>query len=226
MGRKIFVSYKHGDTAVQQCSKHKYQHYFQYYPCTARCYVDELEDLLEEDDNIYKGEEADDDLSDLEEDTIKKHLSGKIWDSSLTIILVSKNMKELGKAEKEQWIPWEISFSLKETQRNDRTSRTNAMLAVAIPDRNGRYDYATTNCDNHIIWSVLYLFDIHRANMFNKKQSDVYECYCGNYVHRERYPSYIHHTRWDQFCQNIDAEVEIASEIKENKDEYNITKQL
>ena len=222
MGRKIFVSYKHADSNVQQFPQHRTQHY----SCTARCYVDELEYILEEDDNIYKGEEADDDLSDLEEDTIKKHLSDKIWDSSLTIILVSKNMKEPGKAEKEQWIPWEISFSLKETQRNDRTSRTNAMLAVILPDKNGQYDYATTHSCSHITWYGEHLFSIHWANMFNKKQSDIYKCHCGSSVHHETHPSYIRHIRWDQFCKNIDAEVETASEIKENKDEYDITKQL
>ena len=135
-------------------------------------------------------------------------------------------MKEPNKAENKQWIPWEISFSLKETQRNDRTSRTNAMLAVVLPDRNGRYDYATTSSCSHITWYGKHLFNIHWVNMFNKKQQDIYTCQCGSSVHHEIYPSYIHHIRWDQFCKNIDAEVEIASAIKENKDEYNITKQL
>lgn len=56
-------------------------------------------------------------------------------------MLISPNMKEAGKWQRSQWIPWEISYSLRETTRSDRTSHNNAILAVILPNKNGTYDY-------------------------------------------------------------------------------------
>lgn len=39
-------------------------------------------------------------------------------------------MKEYYRWESNQWIPWEISYSLKEITRNDLRSRSNAILAL------------------------------------------------------------------------------------------------
>jgi len=51
--------------------------------------------------------------------------------------MISPSMKDNNRIQKFQWIPWEISFSLKETTRNDQTSHTNAICAIVLPDKNG-----------------------------------------------------------------------------------------
>ena len=102
MGHKIFVSYKYSDNNVYQISKNIYQH------DTVRTYVDKLEQYIDNTDNIYKGESDNEDLSRLSEDTIWGKLKDRIYDSTLTVVMISPNMKE-NKRDIEQWIPWEIS---------------------------------------------------------------------------------------------------------------------
>ena len=136
MGKKIFVSYKYKDNQVRNLSI--------YENSTVRDYVTKFEEVLDPSDNIYKGESEGEDLSLLSEGTIWEKLKNRIYDSSVTVIFISTGMKESWNSEKNQWIPWEISYSLKETSRKNKngdaiTSRTNAMLAVVLPDENGSY---------------------------------------------------------------------------------------
>lgn len=127
MGKKIFVSYKFADNQVENLSI--------YENSTVRDYVTKFEEILDPSDNIYKGESDGEDLSNLSEATIWEKLKDRIYDSSVTIVFISPGMKESWKTERNQWIPWEISYSLKEVSRKNKngdaiTSRCNAMLAV------------------------------------------------------------------------------------------------
>ena len=67
-------------------------------------------------------------------------------------------MKEYRKWEKSQWIPWELSYSIKETNRAGFVSHSNAILAVILPDRNNNYNYYNENN----------LFNILKQNIKNK----------------------------------------------------------
>lgn len=139
MGYKIFVSYKYKDSDVAPLPNVPY-----YTWC--HDYVDYIANhILSEGNNIYKGENSSEDLSDKSENYIWSHLKDKIYDSSVTIVLLSPNMKEPGRWQRSQWIPWEISFSLRETIRNGRTSQSNAILAVILPNANGSYDWYNKN---------------------------------------------------------------------------------
>ena len=150
MGRKIFISYKYLDYDVKMLTEATQPTW----PCD---YVDYIQKQVLAADDIYKGEKSDEDISDWPEYKIWAHLKDKIYDSTITIVLISPNMKEQGRWEKSQWIPWEISYSLRETTRNDRTSHNNAILAVILPDKNGSYDY----------YNTVKLFPILKANIDN-----------------------------------------------------------
>lgn len=138
MVRKIFVSYKYKDNDVKMISGVTQPTW----PCD---YVNYIKNTVLSDDDIYKGEESDEDISSWNEDDIWEHLKDKIYDSSITIVLISPNMKEPGKWQSSQWIPWEISYSVRETIRNDRKSHRNAILAVILPDKSGSYSYYDKN---------------------------------------------------------------------------------
>ena len=149
---KIFVSYKYWDFDVKRLPG-----YSMTYP-HVRDYVDYIEDRITTKTNdIYKGEHDDEDLSDKTENYIWEKIKNKIYDSSLTIVLISPKMKDDYKWERNQWIPWEISYSLRETPRNDRCSHSNAILGVVLPDENGSYDY----------YKTIKLFGILKENIDN-----------------------------------------------------------
>lgn len=220
MGKKIFVSYKYADEHVQYI-----KHEDDKEATTPRHYVDYLQSKLDKEDHINKGEKDGEDLSDFADETIWSALREKIYDSSITIVLISPGMKEAGKSEKEQWIPWEISYSLRESERNGRKSLCNGVLAVVLPDENGSCDYAIerkdccpTNCN---LWHTDRLFWILRKNMFNQYQKTNADCKKGDNVYHG-WPSYIHMVRWDRFIGSVNYWIEKAEMIQSHKADYDI----
>ena len=226
MGRKIFVSYKYGDSQVEDLNTYENTLWGrQRVQTTARHYVNELTSILEADDHIYKGENDGQSLANFSDEYIESALRDKIYDSSVTIVLVSKGMKEIWKNENDQWIPWEISYSLKEYTRNGRTSLSNGIIAVVLPDVIGSYDYYITydsvcNCRS---FNTPFLFQILRENMFNQKSPNTSECSDGSVLYHGD-SSYIQSVKWEDFKNNPNYYLNKAIEIRNNKDQYTIKK--
>ncbi|HLC95571.1 MAG TPA: TIR domain-containing protein [Patescibacteria group bacterium] len=222
MARKIFISYKYGDTGVQQI-----QRYGEYDATTARHYADALQAKLDAADYINKGEDDGEDMSGFKDETIESNLRNKIFDSSITIVLISKNMKDPYLAEDDQWIPWEIAYSMKEITRNGRTSGTNAMLAVVLPDENGSYAYVVNHYPCVTSWDTPSLFKILGSNMFNRNQKNLYQCQtCRGYHHNGQDHSYIHPVKWSDFINNINAYLDHAVGHQSNLDHFDIVKEV
>lgn len=226
-GKKIFVSYKYADDQVKNLEYGQNS--------TVRDYVDEFEKKLDSSDNIYKGEHNDEDLSQLSDDVIWEKLKDRIYDSSVTIVFISPGMKEAGKRERNQWIPWEVSYSLKETSRKNKngdpvTSHTNAMLAVVLPDKNGSYSYylepktcCPTKCTTHHRDK---LFKVIKENKFNRlKNASKRTCNAGDTVWSGAC-SYIEAVRWEDFVNNYQRYINRAVERQENIDDYEIHKEV
>lgn len=215
MGKKIFVSYKYADNLVRKIPN--------IYNTTVRDYVDILQSKIDVSDHINKGENDGEDMSTLADSTIASKLGDKIFDSTVTIVFISKGMKE-NIAESDQWIPWEISYSLKEQSRNYGNSKTNAVLAVVLPDNFGSYEYFIKNnveCGSRTLMTNS-LFTILKENMFNIKNPEKRECN-GNTIY-SGYSSYIYSVKWDDFIANIDKYIEISVDIWRNRTNYNLRK--
>lgn len=227
MGKKIFVSYKFADDRVENLSSDQNS--------TVRDYIDMFEEQVDSSDDIYKGESNDEDLSNLSDDTIWEKLKERIYDSSVTIVFISPGMKENNKLDRDQWIPWEVSYSLKETSRKNKkggsvTSHSNAMLAVVLPDENGSYSYyletrtcCDSNCTTH---HTNKLFTIIRKNKFNRvKNAENRTCDNKETIWTGTC-SYIEAVKWIDFISNYQKYVDKAVDRQDNIDEYDICKEV
>ena len=228
MGHKIFVSYKYADSDVKQLTN-------SWYHDTVRTYVDKLEEYISEvSEHIYKGETDGEDLSGLSDDTIWEKLKDRIYDSTLTIVMISKGMRQTYLPDREQWIPWEISYSLKEVSRknisgNMVTSSSNALLAIILPDTYGSYEYFTfrkTCCSNPCrSYKTNFLFEIMRKNMFNIKHPNKKDCDDGSTVYYGD-SSYMTTVKWEDFIKNPESYIDKAYDIQSKIEQYDVCKEL
>lgn len=227
MGKKIFVSYKYADDQVNNLKSNENS--------TVRDYIDEFEKILDSADDIFKGESDGEDLSELSDDTIWEKLKDRIYDSSVTIVFISPGMKESGKTERDQWIPWEVSYSLKEASRKNKngesvTSHSNAMLAVVLPDGDNSYTYylESKNCCNGgcTTHHTDKLFSIIKKNKFNRTENASKRTCDNNSIIWTGTCSYIEAVKWSNFIANYQKYINSAVERQNHIDEYDICKEI
>ena len=97
MPRKTFISYRYSE---------------------ARTVRDDILKALGPNASYYQGETSDSpDFTDTSTENIKKTLTDMMYDTSVTIVVVSPNIKQ------SKWVDWEIEYSLKEISRKGRTSK-------------------------------------------------------------------------------------------------------
>lgn len=96
-----------------------------------------------------------------------------IYDTSVTTFVVSPNMT------KSKWIDWEIAYSLRNSTREGRASKSDGILGV-IAQVEGGYDWietTETNADGCRVrvFDSAKLYKIITKNRFNLKEP-VYSC--------------------------------------------------
>lgn len=192
MAHKTFISYKYSE---------------------AQDLRDKIIKALGDDASYYKGETSDSpDLTDTTTDNIKKKLTDMMYDTSVTIVVLSPNMK------KSKWINWEIEYCLKNISRKNRTSHTNGVVGV-IMKVDGDYSWFINNGFNcHGTSTVSYnmnkIFDIISDNHFNSNP-EVWHCdNCKTYDSMNG--SYISFVDEDSFLSNPQHYIENAYKKSEN----------
>lgn len=192
MAHKTFISYKYSESQVLR---------------------DKIIDALGEDASYYKGETSDSpDLTDTSTENIKRNLRDMMYDTSVTIVILSPNMK------KSKWIDWEIEYCLKENTRKDRASHTNGVVAV-ISKVNGSYDwqkYKIQESDGCVVsyYHTEKLFDIINNNRYNQNPK-VYHCSTCKSVNSLN-GSYIAFVEEDDFLSNPSFYIDNAYDKSEN----------
>lgn len=192
MAHKTFISYKYSEAQELR---------------------DEIIKALGDYATYYKGENSDSpDLTDTSTENIKKNLTDMMYDTSVTIVILSPNIK------KSKWIDWEIEYCLKNITRKDRTSHTNGVVGV-IMKVDGGYD-----------WFINHLTNCHGASVINYKNDKLYPIIYKNHFNSnppqwhcekcETYDwlngSYIEYIKEETFLSNPQKYIDNAFEKSEN----------
>ena len=192
MAHKTFISYKYSE---------------------AQDLRDRIIDALGEDAQYYKGETSESpDLTDTSTENIKKNLTDMMYDTSVTIVIISPNIK------KSKWIDWEIEYSLKNITRKGRTSHTNGVLGV-IMKVDGDYSwfkYLANNKDGCTAtnYHEEKVYDIINKNRFNQNPKK-YSCEVCKTVDALT-GSYISFVEEEEFLKHHDKYIDNAYDKSEN----------
>lgn len=200
MARKTFISYKYSE---------------------AQDLRDRIINAIGNDATYYQGETSESpDLTDYTTETIKEHLKDMIFGTSVTIVIISPNMKD------SEWIDWEIEYSLREYSRNGKASKSNGIVGVVMKVAGG-YDWLRTTIkheDGHTSVSndESKLYPIINNNRFNENPT-VYHCEKCKTVDRLS-GSYISIIEEDEFLDNPSKFIENAYEKCQSIYKYSLNK--
>lgn len=118
-------------------------------------------------------------------------------------------------------------MSLREQSRQGQNSKTNAILALVLPDENGSYEYYITQnkeCGSRTL-NTPFLFNILKDNMFNLKNPDTRDCN-GNIIY-SGFSSYIYSVKWEDFVNDgMNKYIDIAVNNYKNRNNFEIRKNL
>ena len=202
MARKTFISYKYSESQEIR---------------------NKILEALGEDATYYKGETADSpNQTDNKTETIKKNLKDMIFDTSVTIVVISPNMVD------SKWIDWEIEYSLKEITRGERTSKSNGILGVIARDF-GSYEWFKTIKHQYDGCSIAYYetsktYKVINKNRFNLKKK-VYTC--SNCKSVDEFKGcYISFVQENDFLNNPQKYIENAYTKSQDIDKYEIVKEV
>lgn len=203
MARKTFISYKYSEAVNLR---------------------DKIIDKLGNDAIYYKGETSDSPcLKDIKTETIKEKLKNMMYDTSVTIVILSPNMRQ------SEWISWEIEYTLKNITRNNRTSHTNGIVAV-IMKVDGSYDwFKYTKCNYHNEKTISYkmekICDIIAQNHFNSEPPKWHCNNCKTYDWLNG--SYITFIEEEEFLKKVEDYIENAYQKSENDGKgYKLCKEI
>lgn len=194
MARKTFISYKYSDVVEGKSNNLR----------------DRIIAKLGDASRFYRGENGySQDLSSRSADYIKTKLKDMIRDTSVTIVILSPNMKF------SNWMNWEISYSLTEITRENRTSLTNGVVCIVKrqPTYYGFDDGYSWMKNWSGEWDLSKCFDVIRLNQNNKKR----------YSTSRLSSNYIDIVSEDAFLRDPNRYIEEAYE-KAKSDEYFISK--
>lgn len=201
MARKTFISYKHSE---------------------AQNLRDRILEALGDDATYYQGETSESpDISDTSTDNIKKALKDMMFNTSVSIVIISPNMS------KSKWIDWEIEYCLGEYTRKDRTSKTNGVVGV-IMKVNGSNDWLKIHSFNcHGLSKVQYrnelLYPIITKNKYNSNPPLKHCDDCNTYDFMNG--SYITLVDEDDFLFNPQYYIENAYNKSEDVSKYILTQE-
>ena len=194
MARKTFISYKYSDVVEGKSNNLR----------------DRIITKLGDASRFYRGENGySPDLSSRSADYIKTKLKDMIRDTSVTIVILSPNMKF------SNWMNWEISYSLTEITRENRTSLTNGVVCIVQkqPTYYGFDDGYSWMKNWSGEWDLSKCFEVIRLNQNNKKR----------YSTNRLSSNYIDIVSEDAFLRDPNRYIEEAYE-KAKSGEYFINK--
>jgi len=183
---------------------------------------DDIIEALGNDATYYKGETSDSpDLTDTSTENIKKNLTDMMYDTSVTIVIISPNMK------KSKWIDWEIEYCLKSISRKGRISHTNGIVGVIMKYNSGYgwFKKQQTNSDgcSSLTYESNKVYNIINNNRFNQNP-EVYSCDICKTVNALT-GSYIAYVEEEDFFSNPTKYINNAYDKSENDAAgYDITK--